>query len=48
MGHKIILTGTTGKLGSEVRAGDYNDPESLVLAFKGGRRIVLDIVTVSR
>lgn len=74
MGHKIILTGTTGKLGSEVlkhllqlvpasdiivsvynpdghqelkdkgvevRAGDFNDPESLLLAFKGGDALFL-------
>ncbi|KAI8581416.1 hypothetical protein K450DRAFT_232967 [Umbelopsis ramanniana AG] len=74
MGHKIILTGTTGKLGSvvfkhllqlipasdiivsvhnpdgheelkdkgvEVRSGDFNDPESLVLTFKGGDALLL-------
>jgi NAD(P)H dehydrogenase (quinone) len=74
MGPKTILTGTTGKLGSEVlkhllqlvpasdiivsaynpdghqdlkdkgvevRAGDFNDPESLVPTFKGGEALLL-------
>ncbi|KAH8554869.1 hypothetical protein BGW37DRAFT_481512 [Umbelopsis sp. PMI_123] len=74
MGAKVILTGTTGKLGSEVlkhllqlipptdiivstfnlaghddlkakgvdvRAGDFNEPESLTLSFKGGAELFL-------